>query len=191
MTDPSDESGLVRAMQRGDADAIERLWIAYAPRLVAYARTVLAQSSDQSFAEDVVQQVFVSLVRLPARNSRAIRSAEAWLITATRRAALNAARGERRERRRRHALDITRPGPSSSHEQLRELIERLPSEQAEVISLRHAFGMTFADIARLIGSSKSTVAQRHAEALKRLRRWLADADQRPTNLTSPLEHHRV
>lgn len=164
---------LAVASLRRDGSADE-LWSRHAPRLLAYARTVLIRSHDQDLAEDVVQQVFVSILRMGRRRARSVRSVEAWLITATRSAALNTTRGEQRERRRRWRRAYREPGtgPVSMHESLRELVEALPPDEAEVVTLRHAYGLSYEAIGELVGAAKSTVASRHARALDRLRNQL-------------------
>ena len=172
------------ALARRREDAAAELWSRYSGRMVAYARAVLSRTGDQSYAEDVVQKVFVSVMHLGKRRAEAVRSVEGWLIAATRSAALNVARGERREQKRRRALEARVPGPPSYHEHLRACIEALPPDQAEIIALRHGFGMTYDAIAELTGAPKSTLATRYARALDRLRAMLDEHGRTQTPAAS-------
>lgn len=172
MADDADNAAFI-ALSRAKPAGAEALWVKHAPRMHAYARAVLSRSNEQHHADDVVQQVFLSVMKLGPRRAKAVRSVEAWLITATRTTALNVARGERRERSRRRKTRREPMGPPSTHERLRTLVERLPPHEAEVVALRHGFGLSYDDIAELLGSKKSTVASRHARAMERLRTMLA------------------
>jgi len=60
---------------------------------------------------------------------------------------------------------------------LRHLIHLLPSEQKEVVLMRHYAGLTFNDIAVASGLSINTVIGRMRYALNKLRKLMADVDQ--------------
>ncbi|PCI49345.1 MAG: hypothetical protein COB43_04420, partial [Oceanospirillales bacterium] len=85
---------------------------------------------------------------------------------------------ERRERKRRvHAKVQTSMGPPSSYEMVRRAVEKLPSDEAEVVSLRHVGCLTFDQISEVLAIPRSTAASRHARALDRLRKYLAELDE--------------
>lgn len=184
MTDEPDNAAFIE-LSRGRPGGARSLWAKHAPRMQAYARAVLSRSDDQHLAEDVVQQVFLAVMRLGPRRASAVRSVEAWLITATRTTALNVARGERRERQRRRRFEPASTGPVSTHEHLRSMVERLPPDEAEVVALRHSFGLSYEDIAELLESKKSTIASRHARAVQRLRSMLGREEREPLSGIQP------
>ena len=66
---------------------------------------------------------------------------------------------------------------SQTHEHLRELMERLPPEQREVIILRHYADLTFQEIADLTRVSINTALGRMRYALNNIRRMSAESDE--------------
>ena len=152
---------------------------AHAPGLVLYARQFLGRG-EPSFAaqsaEDVVQEVFLRLVTLPAEPA----NARAWLYLAVRNAAIAAARsGARRRRREQGAAEMSRGG--WFHPAPEDLVDAaaaeralaaLPAAQREVVVLRLWSGMTLAEIAGVTGSSVSGVFAEYRNALAAVRRTM-------------------
>jgi len=64
------------------------------------------------------------------------------------------------------------------HQQLNELIQRLPKREQTVLMGHYHQHQSFVALARLLGVSKSRVAQLHAQALKRLRCYCLQAGNR-------------
>lgn len=172
-----DERKLLVRTGRGHAKSARLLWGFYAPRLIAYARSLLASQGAQMHAEDVVQIAMCKVLQTSPARLRKIEAVGPWLYTIVRTSALNYMRGERREMKRRtHARTPTDMGPASSYELLRTAVESLPSDEAEVVSLRHAGGLTFDQIAQVLAIPRSTAASRHARALERLRETLTEPE---------------
>jgi len=63
---------------------------------------------------------------------------------------------------------------SEEHQHVRDLLERLPSEQKEVVILRHYADMSFKEIADLTGVSINTALGRMRYALINMRRMMTD-----------------
>ncbi|MFM7923664.1 MAG: RNA polymerase sigma factor, partial [Planctomycetaceae bacterium] len=59
-----------------------------------------------------------------------------------------------------------------SAEQIRRILDSLPSEQSEVVILKHWEDLTFAEIAEVLGISQNTVASRYRYAMEKLKRAL-------------------
>ncbi|MFM7868910.1 MAG: RNA polymerase sigma factor [Planctomycetaceae bacterium] len=59
-----------------------------------------------------------------------------------------------------------------SAEQIRRILDSLPSEQSEVVILKHWEDLTFAEIAEVLGISQNTVASRYRYAMEKLQRAL-------------------
>jgi len=139
------------------------------PQLYRYALMILADRGD---AEDVVQQVFASVLSKPALPK--MLDPTAYLRTAVR----NAAYSLLRRRRTARAADepILEPvaGGCSPVEQavLQRALRELPPEQREVVHLHVYEGMTFQEVATATGESINTVAARYRYALDRMRKLL-------------------
>lgn len=173
----TDERLLLIRTARGHGPSARQLWDLYAPRLIAYARTLLAAQGAQDQAEDVVQIAMCKVLQVRKSKLKEIEAVGPWLYTIVRTSALNQMRGERRERKRRaHAKTPNPLGPPSSFELVRRAVEKLPSDEAEVVSLRHVGCLTFDQISEILAIPRSTAASRHARALERLRSHLAEQE---------------
>lgn len=155
---------------RQPAPALAELYVQHKDAVFNAAFHLLG---DRAAAEDVLQDVFVALVRLGAP---ALHSPRAWLLTA----ALNRVRD--RARRPRQPADADAeglPGQDPGPEQLAAAgeaqvlvaaaLQRLPLQQREVVVL-HAFeGLSFAAIGELAGTSADTAASRWRYGCAKLR----------------------
>jgi RNA polymerase sigma-70 factor (ECF subfamily) len=78
----------------------------------------------------------------------------------------------------------TAPTPSGhlardeANERVREALKALAMKDREILMMRHLDGLSFADIAAILGQSQSAVKMRHLRALERLRQQL-DETERP------------
>jgi RNA polymerase sigma-70 factor (ECF subfamily) len=141
---------------------------AHAARLVLYARQW------SGTPEDVVQEAFLKLVR----QRRPPDDAVAWLYCVVRNGARDAAKIDRR-RQRREAL-ATRPEPwfvepdvdGLSADVAVAALQRLPKEQREVIVARCWGGLSFEQIAVVIGCSASRAHRRYVAGVELLRQHL-------------------
>src|SRR5215210_5398509 len=129
------DSELAERISLGDAGALEAVYDAYAGAVYRQAMAVAGCASD---AEDVVQDVFLKLVR---RRGGPIRDLKAYLLTAARNQATSTLRQRRCE-----ALDENgasagcfSPGATGSPVDaavVREALAALPAEQREVVMLK-------------------------------------------------------
>ena len=152
----------------------------YGPRLLLCAKQWTRSLAD---AEDVVQEAFVRYWRhqrsLPGEPM-------ALLVTSVRRAAFDLARrnGRRVAREERTVQDLDVCGsafqPFVEGDERRAAIEgalqRIPSEQREVLVLKIWGELTFEQIGRELDLSPNTAASRYRYALSALRHELAAAD---------------
>lgn len=123
--------------------------------------------------EDIVQEAFLKLVsrRDPPENPAA------WLFRVVRNAAVSAAR--RHERRRRHEAAVAaRPwfaqaeGAALDERTATEAVRSLPDEQRESIIAHLWGGLSFAEVAVLMGTSRSAAHRNYAAGLAALRERL-------------------
>jgi RNA polymerase sigma-70 factor, ECF subfamily len=162
MGDDSDDLWRAR-LAAGEAEALARLYDRFAPALFRTACGLLGSAAD---AEDVVHDVFVAVARGRARLP-AVADLRAYLFAALRRAA--ARRGSRRPPAPLPGdLEDRREQPERD-EELERALARLPTEQREVIALKTDGGLTFAELAAVLGISPNTAASRYRYALARLR----------------------
>ena len=168
-----DVRALMLRMHRGDESAAEALWALFAARLTAYAR-VLLPSGHRSAAEDVVQGVFVKVLRMRRGRLRRVEDGTAFLFRVTRNEAINAGRGELRERARRRAAGVDSAEALEREDVRRVLgaIEGLVYDQREVILLRYIGGLTNGQVAEALGVNRNTVASRGRLGMEKLRESL-------------------
>jgi RNA polymerase sigma-70 factor (ECF subfamily) len=157
----------------GDPEAFAALYDRLAVRLFNTARTMTDSLPD---AEDTVHDLFVELARCRDRLAR-VSDLDAYVFTMLRHAI------SRRQRRRdvdRRAIDTVarqRAGASRFTTQPAELpdealnaaVAGLPSAQREVLALKINGGLTFAEIAAVIGTSINTAASRYRYAIEKIR----------------------
>ncbi len=172
---------LLRACRRGDDRAARSLYAHTAHTMHAYALAILR---DPARADDAVQAVFCKLMALPMRTVRAVEDPIAWLAQLVRREALTTLRAAGRARRREQATAAGRHAPlgrpphdAAPTDDLTHHIDALPRHLREVVTLRHACGLTFDQIALAANISRSTAASRHRKALDELRERLASQDE--------------
>jgi len=147
------------------------------PRLAtAVYRQALAFLGCAADAEDVVQDVFLHLVR---RRGYPIRDLKAYLLTAARHQACSSLRRRQREGPvddlEAALLPASSAGGFGDRETVRAALEALPPEQQEVVRLKVYEQMTFAEISQAVRASINTVASRYRYALVKLRKALGES----------------
>lgn len=161
----------------GDRDAFAQLFSRWAPRL----RQLFSRSGARADeAADLVQQTFLQLHR--ARSDFAPGSAlRPWLYTI----ALNLRRQQLRRAGRKPesalpdegAIVDGGAGPDAplAGRQLRAALDQLPEAQREVIVLHWFEGLSFREIAEVVGGTQTAVKVRAHRGYTRLRELLARA----------------
>ena|SRR5271165_6846436 len=147
---------------------LARLIDVHAAGLVLCARQWCAEP------EDVVQDAFLKL----ARQVRPPDDALAWLYRVVRNGAIDSAKTARRRRHRESAS--ARPARWFVEPEVDGLdaetavaaLERLGAEEREVIVARHWGGLSFEQIARIVGCSASTAFRRYSAGVLELREKL-------------------
>ncbi len=181
---PSDVE-LVRRLGDADGAALSQLYQRFGRPCYSLARRICA---DEGLAEDVVQEVFLTLWRDPSRFDPARGSFATWLLTLIHHKAVDAVRRESTIRRRMVAAPEAgedwspTPVPGADQAamarvaagQVRAALHRLPVEQRQVLALAYFGGHTQREIAVLTGVPLGTVKSRMFTAVQRLRSLLAD-----------------
>jgi RNA polymerase sigma-70 factor (ECF subfamily) len=150
-------------------ELLGRLIDEHGPALVLFARQWCAAP------EDVVQEAFLKLVALP----RPPAAPGPWLYRVVRNAAVSAGRAERRRRHHESAaaararIWFTAPDLTGvDAEAATAALEALPPEQREVIVAHLWGGLTFEQIAVVVGGSSSTAHRWYVAGLSALRERL-------------------
>jgi len=146
-----------------------RLVDQHAAALVLYARQWC------TVPEDVVQEAFLKLVA----QRQAPANPVAWLYRVVRNAAVSAARTQRRRQRHETAAAALAPAWFADDEArgldaatAAAALQTLPLEEREVIVAHLWGGLTFDQVAELVGGSSSTAHRRYVAGLATLRERL-------------------
>ena len=170
---------VIEACQRGDEEAFRVLFETHKDRVYSIA---LRYAGDSASAMDIAQDTFLKLLST-IQQFRGESSFESWLY----RMVVNSCLDYHRKRRRflpllDEALDVFRsPRESTLHDLLREeqeervqqIVAQLPEEQRIVVVLRYTDGLSYEEIADLLGCRRGTVASRLNRAHKALERRLS------------------
>lgn len=170
---------VIEGCQRGDYDAFRVLFETNQDRVYSIA---LRYSGDPAAAMDIAQETFLK-VWASIGDFRGDSSFESWLY----RIVVNRCLDYRRRGRRwipflSGLLDaVVAPAESVLHKLMRAEVEddvqrivgKLPAEQRIVVVLRYTEGLSYEEIAEVLGCSAGTVASRLNRAHKLLERRLA------------------
>jgi RNA polymerase sigma-70 factor (ECF subfamily) len=188
MPQPPDKQTLhemLSAAAAGDESAWRFIVDTYAPRVFGLIR---AQCGSLDLAEEITQSTFCTIVA-KIESYTELGKFEPWLF----RIAMNRLRDEMRRRKRQarpveeHALTgLAGPDPSQSPsnradageiQALRRAEAQLSDADRRIIHLRHFAGLSFKQIADVLGQPLGTVLARHHRALRKLRDLMGPADR--------------
>jgi RNA polymerase sigma-70 factor (ECF subfamily) len=173
------DGAVIEACQQGDRDAFQILFETYKDKVFSIA--IYSTGGDRAVAEDVTQQIFLKLFTA-IRQFRGDSEFTTWLY----RLVVNACLDERRRRKRwlpwGEAVTTTNPSTRKPQEQqfdrlevtaaVREAIAELKPNFRLPILLKYIEGLSYEEIATVMGCSKGTVASRlnrgHSQLAKRL-----------------------
>ena len=170
---------VIEACQQGDRDAFQVLFETYKDKVFSIA--VYSSGGDRAVADDVTQQIFLKLFTA-IRQFRGDSEFTTWLY----RLVVNACLDERRRRRRLlpwgETVAMRNPGEKKPQEKQYARLEVAEAVQAAISELKPKFrlpillkyieGLSYEEIASVMGCSKGTVASRlnrgHSQLAKRL-----------------------
>lgn len=178
------DSQLVELVAEKDAGALEALYDRYGRPAYSLARRILAE---ETLAQDVVQEVFLSLWRDARRFDAGRGTVATYLLSMTHHRAVDVVRREENLRRWRtsdEGLELE-PDPkgrvedeveaSERRAQVRAALGELPAAQREALLLAYFGGYTQREVAALVGVPLGTVKTRMAAGMRKLREALQDA----------------
>jgi RNA polymerase sigma-70 factor (ECF subfamily) len=171
---PWAERVLVERLSGGDETALAELYDRYAPFVYGLAVRTLV---DRQIAEEVTQEVFVSLWEHPRQIDPGRGTLRGFLGTLTHRRAVDAVRREE-ARRRREVRVAQRDGDvpdvadvvlrSDTTGRVRTAVEVLPDAQRQALELAYFDGYTYRQVAEVLGIPEGTAKSRLRLALTRI-----------------------
>jgi RNA polymerase sigma factor (sigma-70 family) len=146
-------------------EEVAALYAAHGHLVLRRARQIL---NDEVEAQDVLQEIFVSLLREPQQFSGAS-SITTFLYSASTNQCLNRLRDGKNRRRllAEHRASEAIDARAERLAQLRQLLTRLPAELAQVVVYSHLDEMTHEEIAEQLGCSRRHVGDLLARAAER------------------------
>lgn len=177
---------LVELVAQKDADALEALYGRYGRAAFSLARRIL---TEEPLAQDVVQEVFLSLWRDARRFDAGRGTVATYLLSMTHHRAVDVVRREENLRRWRtsdEGLELEAdPDPKARVEEqveaterraeVREALKDLPEAQREALLLAYFGGYTQREVATLVGVPLGTVKTRMAAGMRKMKAALSDA----------------
>jgi RNA polymerase sigma-70 factor, ECF subfamily len=172
---PAERQGdisLIQGIVARDRSALERVFTDYSGAVKNVARKVLR---NETLAEDVVQEVFVSLWSNPERFDPSRGTLRTLLLTMAHRRAVDIVRSEHARTRR----EEIPPDPVSTSvedevwslavgDQVRSALQELADGEREAIALAYLHGMTYVEVADKLGTPEGTVKSRIRSGMKKL-----------------------
>jgi RNA polymerase sigma-70 factor (ECF subfamily) len=178
------DSQLVELVAQRDAGALEALYDRYGRAAYSLARRIL---TEETLAQDVVQEVFLSLWRDARRFDPGRGTVATYLLSMTHHRAVDVVRREEKLRRWRtsdEGLELE-PDPKARVEdeveaserraEVRSALAELPAAQREALLLAYFGGYTQREVAALVGVPLGTVKTRMAAGMRKMREALQDA----------------
>ena len=191
-----DDRALVARVTEGDAGALEALYARYGRPCFGLARRIL---TDEQFAQDVVQEVFLTLWRDASRFDPARGGFSTWLLSMTHHKAVDAVRREENLRKRRTTAEALDERESDApqvddevwsrlrRERVRAVLQTLPDAQREALTLSYFGGYTQREIAGLTDTPLGTVKTRMLAGMRRMRGDLDGMSSAPDSPSDPLD----
>jgi RNA polymerase sigma-70 factor (ECF subfamily) len=177
-----EDAALVQGVAAREEAALAELYRRHAAGAFAVAARILRHSEQ---AEDVVQDLFVRLWDHPGQFDAARGSLRSFLLLQARTRSLDVLRAEGARRRREHAdgvadLAVDRAGDPEVETlagvavgEVRAAISVLTPTEREAIELAFFGGLTYREVAQVLGAPEGTVKSRIRLGLQRMRRTLS------------------
>lgn len=174
------DTTLLERAKAGDHQAFGQLYDCYAPGIYRYLYCLVG---DRQEAEDLTAQAFLQVLRAIGRYEERGVPFRAWLLRIARNLAINQWRAQQnRNSCCNNGLERTVPSPELLCEaKLREeevwrAVRSLGRDQRQVIILRFVDGLSYPEVAQILGKSIGAVRVIQYRALSALRRALEDGD---------------
>lgn len=177
----ADDVALVKALARGEQDALGVLYDRYCALLLALGTRVLGNPKE---AEDLLHDVLLEAWRAAKTYDRSRGTVRSWLCMRMRSRALDRLRSAGRARvvldeegKPKDGVSEEDPSVAPDRAIVRKALAALPIEQRTVLELGYYQGMTSSEIATHVDIPIGTVKSRVARGLAQLRATLVDDER--------------
>lgn len=164
MRDPADL--ILQYCRDGDAGAFREFYRAQSPRLWKF---LVARGAAPDDAYDLVSETFIRFIQTVCRDPRAPRAFLYRIAANLRIDALRRARTRPTEPLPEDIVDDTDGPAAEEAAYLRELVNRLPESEQNLLLLRYWIGLNHREVAQALDLPEGTVRRQCAEAIARLR----------------------
>jgi RNA polymerase sigma-70 factor (ECF subfamily) len=178
----TEEGRLVRRAvaqaKQGDAEGIHFLYVRFHDDVLRYVNSLVR---DYHEAEDITHNVFAKLMTAIAKYEERAVPFTAWIMRVARNAALDHLRARRAVPTEEVRIAETAEADTNLERGLdiREALEELPTDQREVLVLRHVMGLTPVEIAGTLEKTESSVHGLHHRGRRALQGALESRDAVP------------
>ena len=180
---PPDPVELLAAIaERQDRQAFRQLFALFAPRVKAFARR---SGADGQVAEDLAQDVMLTVWRRAGQYDRTKAAASTWIFTIARNRRIDMIRREARpdfdpedpslQGEEEAPADLSLHNRRQEHA-VRQAVAQLPQEQAELMRLSYFEDKSHGVIAEELDLPLGTVKSRIRLAMRKLRDMMKDSD---------------
>ncbi len=171
------DEDLMPLVEEGDAEAFATVYDRHSRAAYSLARKL---TSDKQAAEDLVQDAFLKVWRSAGSYRGERGSLRGWVLSVVRNRGIDRLRSQASRRRMHEKVeartDLSQPSEafaqtwrSSRWDRVCEVLESLPHEQHEVLTLAHVSGLTHAEIAEHLRLPLGTVKGRLRLGVEKLR----------------------
>jgi RNA polymerase sigma-70 factor (ECF subfamily) len=175
----TDVRRLVERAQRGDRDALEELYLLHFDRVYSYLHMSVGNRHD---AEDLTTQTFLRMLEALTRFRWQSAPFSAWLFRIAHNLAMDHFRSTRRWQPEEDVPEPPGAEEASAEEQamhsigrqsMLELIDRLSTEQQQVLTLKFVFNFPNAEVATILGKTEGAVKSLQHRALVSLQKQIS------------------
>ncbi len=165
-------NALLNKMKNGDADAFDRLYRCFAPKIVKY---IVSKYHDIDFGYEVAHEFFHKMRKKPDEEN--VSYPVAWVEKICDNLAKNMIKAKQRETAvsddKMAELETAVTFDDSKLDgifgTLTKYVEKLDPRSREVLTMHDALGYSYSDIADALGESYGNVRQIHSRACKKLK----------------------
>lgn len=164
--------------KQGDSEGIHFLYVRFHDDVLRYVNSLVR---DYHEAEDITHNVFAKLMTAITKYEERAVPFTAWIMRVARNAALDHLRARRAVPTEEVRVAESSEADSSLERGLdiREALEELPTDQREVLVLRHVMGLTPVEIAGTLEKTESSVHGLHHRGRRALQGALELRDAVP------------
>jgi RNA polymerase sigma-70 factor (ECF subfamily) len=170
---------LVERAQGGDRAALEELYLIHFDRIYSYLHMSVGNRHD---AEDLTTQTFLKMLESIGRFRWQSAPFSAWLFRIAHNLAMDHFRARRRWQPEEEVPEpVGSEEPSAELEAMQsigrqsmlELIDKLSTEQQQVLTLKFVFNFTNADVAKILDKTEGAIKSLQHRALASLQKQIA------------------